>query len=59
MTEAEKGTLVYIPANVRLTQEKPADETVSITNYFITEKPAHCLVVGSDEGKPVKKFNVI
>tara|TARA_B100000287_G_scaffold227782_1_gene214812 strand:- start:3366 stop:3626 length:261 start_codon:yes stop_codon:yes gene_type:complete len=55
VTEAEKGTLVYIPANVRLTREK----TNVISSYVVTEKPVHCLVVGSDDKKPVKKFNVI
>ena len=57
--KVRQGTLVYIPANVRLIQESPVDEDISIKNYFVTEKPAHCLVVGSDDKVPVKKFNII
>tara|TARA_B100000131_G_scaffold29198_1_gene27407 strand:+ start:522 stop:776 length:255 start_codon:yes stop_codon:yes gene_type:complete len=44
--KVKKGTLVYIPANVRLV--RPADETgdFQVKDYVVTKKPVNCLVVG-------------
>ena len=56
----EKGTLVYIPANVRLVKEAlEDDDTYFVKDYIVTKKPVHCLVVGVSKTTPTRKYRVI
>jgi hypothetical protein len=57
--KVEKGMLVYIPADVKLYQEYSDGGAMIPRSFIITTKPINCLVVGSDDAKPIKKFNVI
>ena len=57
MRKVKKGSLVYIPANVRLTQETASDG--SVTNYLVTSKPIHCLVLEVEKKVPAKKLKII
>ena len=57
MKNLRKGSLVYIPANVRLTQERSGDG--SVVSYLVTEKPIHCLVVDVEKSHPAKKLKII
>ena len=59
MNTIKKGSLVYIPADVKLFQEYPEEGSMIPKNFIITNKPVNCLVVGADQTNPVKKFNVI
>lgn len=59
MNKSQKGSLVYIPANVRLTKEDDLGEEMYVKQYRVTEKPSHCLVVGTGKHHPVRKYKVI
>jgi hypothetical protein len=61
MKRVRTGTLVYIPANVKLQQElhNQKDNSTFVKNFVITDKPVNCLVVGVDSEKLTKKCNII
>jgi hypothetical protein len=57
--KVEKGTLVYVPANVRLEQGRlDGDYGIYVSDYVVTQKPVNCLVVGVKE-KGHKKYKII
>jgi len=58
--KVEKGTLVYVPANVRLIKESadPSDYDTYVKDYVVTTKPVNCLVVGVGS-KGHKRYKII
>ena len=57
--KVRKGTLVYVPANVRLV--RPADETgdFQVKDYVVTKKPVNCLVVEGDQAHRGRQYKII
>ena len=57
--KVEKGTLVYIPANVRLVRDSGEDDNdydIYVKDYVVTTKPVNCLVVGIRDKSNAYKY---